>query len=84
MLPKVKTIKPIKLTRSSQHLNKIFIYLQLVGRFQGATNMYKPVPNVEISWPNGLPVNMPRCGFRGELCVKGIIQNNRIENWRKQ
>ncbi|KAL4224613.1 Nitrogen permease regulator 2 [Mactra antiquata] len=42
---------------------------QLVGRFRGATKSYNPTFGVQIVWPKGLPINMPECGFTGELCI---------------
>ncbi|VDI01664.1 atrial natriuretic peptide receptor A [Mytilus galloprovincialis] len=43
---------------------------KLVGRFRGATSNYEPIPGVSIQWRNGLPLDTPVCGFRGEWCVK--------------
>ncbi|XP_060570066.1 atrial natriuretic peptide receptor 1-like [Ruditapes philippinarum] len=43
---------------------------QLVGRFRGATQQYVTENNVDIVWPNGLPVNKPRCGYSNELCIE--------------
>lgn len=40
----------------------------MVGRFQGATQKYTPIDGIEIVWINGLPIDQPKCGFRGELC----------------
>ncbi|XP_071172165.1 atrial natriuretic peptide receptor 1-like [Mytilus edulis] len=42
---------------------------KLVGRFRGATSNYEPIPGVSIQWRNGLPLDTPVCGFRGEWCV---------------
>ncbi|XP_053402705.1 atrial natriuretic peptide receptor 1-like [Mercenaria mercenaria] len=48
---------------------------QLVGRFRGATQQYVTQENVQIVWPNGLPVDKPKCGYSNELCVE-TIENN--------
>ncbi|XP_052233141.1 atrial natriuretic peptide receptor 1-like [Dreissena polymorpha] len=42
---------------------------QLVGRYRGATQSYLPIEGVSIVWPEKLPVDMPPCGFRSELCT---------------
>ncbi|KAL3859686.1 hypothetical protein ACJMK2_009893 [Sinanodonta woodiana] len=42
---------------------------QRVGSFLGATLTYKPLTGKDIVWPNGLPMDVPRCGFKDELCI---------------
>ncbi|XP_060081858.1 atrial natriuretic peptide receptor 1-like, partial [Ylistrum balloti] len=41
----------------------------IVGVFQGSTQEYKAIVGIEIMWPNGLPVDMPACGYENELCI---------------
>ena len=61
----------------SQHCAKSFnfscndvLYSQVVAQYLGYTQAFNVFYNL-IHWPNGgtPPVNMPRCGFSGELCV---------------
>ncbi|XP_052818153.1 atrial natriuretic peptide receptor 1-like [Mya arenaria] len=42
---------------------------QMVGRFRGASQAYVPLNGVEVVWPRGKPLDVPTCGFQGELCV---------------
>ncbi|KAK3597533.1 hypothetical protein CHS0354_018132 [Potamilus streckersoni] len=53
---------------------------QRVGRFLGATLTYKPLPGKEIVWPKGLPIDVPQCGFKGELCISNTdpLENLKI------
>jgi len=46
------------------------VLLQIVGRFRGATHTYTPKSGVSIVWPKGLPIDMPACGYVGELCIE--------------
>ncbi|XP_052677730.1 atrial natriuretic peptide receptor 1-like [Crassostrea angulata] len=43
---------------------------EVVGKFFGSTLLYSPVPGVEIKWIKGIPVDVPDCGFTGELCIR--------------
>ncbi|KAJ8301627.1 LOW QUALITY PROTEIN: hypothetical protein KUTeg_020614 [Tegillarca granosa] len=45
----------------------------VVGQFLGSTLQYSALPGVSISWPNGLPPDIPHCGFTGELCEEKDI-----------
>ena len=73
-------VQVIHLYIYSHHLYfcTIFILsmLQLVGRFRGATQIYTPTQGVTIVWPKGLPIDMPTCGYAGELCINKPGKNN--------
>lgn len=46
--------------------------MQVVGKFFGSTLLYSPVPGMEIKWIKGIPVDVPDCGFTGELCIRNM------------
>ncbi|OWF56507.1 Atrial natriuretic peptide receptor 1 [Mizuhopecten yessoensis] len=48
----------------------------IVGAFRGFTQKYEAVAGIEILWPNGLPVDIPVCGFENELCISGSYFSN--------
>ena len=50
----------------------------MVGKFYGSTLHYSPEPGVEIKWKKGLPVDVPSCGFSGELCI--VSRNGQFKN----
>ncbi|XP_061187794.1 atrial natriuretic peptide receptor 1-like, partial [Saccostrea echinata] len=51
---------------------------EVVGKFYGATLNYSPVAGIDIKWIKGLPVDVPACGFSGELCIRNVDQTTLI------
>ncbi|XP_021348340.1 atrial natriuretic peptide receptor 1-like [Mizuhopecten yessoensis] len=50
----------------------------IVGAFRGFTQKYEAVAGIEILWPNGLPVDIPVCGFENELCISAESDDSKL------